>query len=118
MVPLPDVAESVPPQPFDGAAGVATTRPEGRSSVKAADDAGDAAPLLSTNMTVEKTPAGTMAGENDFAIEGSVTVSVALAVLPVPAFVDVIAPDTLSYVPVRPLVTYMEIGRASCRERV
>jgi hypothetical protein len=86
MVPLPQVPVS--------AAGVATTRPEGKESVNATPfNASEELELLILKLSVVEVPRPMDAAPNVFAITGAApTVRLAVAVLPVPPLVEVMAP--------------------------
>jgi hypothetical protein len=97
-LPLPATAVMVPPphepvSPF----GVAIVRPDGNASVKPIPvRAVDAFGLVMVKLKLVLPPAGMLAAPKDFAIEGADPMtSVAEAVLPVPAFDELIAPVTL-----------------------
>jgi hypothetical protein len=112
MVPDPAVAVMVPPphdpvRPF----GVATTKPPGRGSLNPMFDS--EAPELgfcTVNESDVVPPTGIVAAPNTFEIEGgtaaAVTPKVALAVEPVPPFVEVTAPVVLLALPGVLLVTF------------
>jgi hypothetical protein len=90
----PAVAVTVPPQVFESDGVVATTNPAGKLSVNASPvSARLVFGLLMLNVSEVVPPVGTDAAPNALVMDGGVaTVRFAVAVLPVPPLVDVIAP--------------------------
>src|SRR5580704_12982372 len=97
--PAPDAAVAVPPHVLDNPLGVATTNPAGKLSVKAIPVSVTAAFGLVTLNVKEVVPfSGIVAAPNALVIVGGLaTVKFAVAVLPVPPFVELTAPDVLVY---------------------
>src|SRR5215471_12049432 len=108
MLVLPDVADAVPPQLLVKPFGVATTNPVGSVSL-------NATPLFATvfatglvivNVSVLVPFSGIELGLNALAIDGGpTTVSVSLAVAPVPPLVELTAPEVLVKAPAAVPVT-------------
>jgi hypothetical protein len=90
----PAVAVTVPPQVFESDGVVATTNPAGKLSVNASPvSARLVFGLLMLNVSEVVPPVGTDAAPNALVMDGGVaTVRFAVAVLPVPPLVEVIAP--------------------------
>jgi hypothetical protein len=89
----PATAVTVPPQLLARSEGVATTRPEGRASVKANPVRATVLfGLVTVRVSEVVVSSGMVAAPNALLITGgATTVSIADAVLPVPAFVEVTA---------------------------
>ena len=97
--PAPDTAVAVPPHVLFRLLGVATTNPAGKLSVKAIPVSVTAAFGLLTLKVKEVVPfSGIVAAPNALVIVGGLaTVRFAVAVFPVPPFVELTAPDVLVY---------------------
>src|SRR3954453_17982564 len=105
--PEPATAGTVPRQGGRRPVGVATTRPAGRLSVKATPvSAMVVFGLLMSNVSEVVPFSGMLAAPKPLVIDGGVaTVTLAVAVLPVPPFVEVTFPVTLVYWPAAAPVT-------------
>jgi hypothetical protein len=91
----PAIAVAVPPQVLLSAGVAATTKPAGRASVKAKPVRGNGllAELVRVNDRLVEPFSGIFRAPNAFRMEGGVaTVRLAVAVLPVPPFVEVTLP--------------------------
>jgi hypothetical protein len=99
--PLAATAVAVPPQVFDNPFGVPTTSPPGRVSVNATPDRPVAEfGFVIVNLNVVVPFSGNTDLPNTLVIDGGATTnSDADAVLPVPPFVELTAPDRLSFGP-------------------
>src|SRR5215471_683478 len=109
MLVLPDVADAVPPQPLVKPFGVATTNPVGSVSLNATPLSATvfAAGLVIVNVNVLVPFNGMKVGLNALAIDGgATTVSVSVAVFPVPPLVELTAPDVFVNAPAVPPVTF------------
>jgi hypothetical protein len=98
MLPAPAVAVAVPPQLLTSPFGVATVKPAGNVSVNATPAAatGFAAGLVIVKVSVETPFTAIAVGLNAFAMEGGpTTVTVALAVPPIPPSAEVMCPVVL-----------------------
>src|SRR3954471_11318360 len=105
--PEPATAVTVPLQVVLSPFGVATTRPAGRLSVKATPVSAIVVfGLLMSNVSEVVPFSGMLAAPKPLVIDGGVaTVTLAVAVLPVPPFVEVTFPVTLVYWPAAAPVT-------------
>jgi hypothetical protein len=102
MLVPPDVADAVPPQVLVSPFGVATTNPAGSVSLNATPAAATvlAAGLVMVNVSVLVPFNGIEFGLNALAIDGGpTTVSVSLAVLPVPPLVELTTPEVFVNAP-------------------
>jgi hypothetical protein len=99
MLPEPAVAVAVPPQVLLSAFGVATTNPAGRLSVKAIPVSAKLVfGLVMVNVREVVPFNGICAAPKALVMDGGVaTVKLAVAVLPVPPFVEVTFPVVLVY---------------------
>jgi hypothetical protein len=102
----PAVGENVPPQLFVADGVGATTRPDGKVSLKFTPVSPMAFGLVMVKLSDVTAPTGIVTAPNDFTIDGvAATVRDALAELPVPPLVDETAPETLVYTAGGPAVT-------------
>ena len=97
--PLPAVAVTVPPQVFDNPFGVPTTSPAGNVSLNATPDRPDPAfGFVIVNVSVVVPFTGNTDRPNTLVIDGGATTNTdADAVLPVPPFVELTAPEVLGF---------------------
>jgi hypothetical protein len=98
----PAAAVAVPPQELVSPLGVETTKPAGKASVNATpvSETTFAAGFVIVKLKDVEPFTGTLAAPKDFAITGGLaTVRFALAVLPVPPFVELTAPVVLVRLP-------------------
>jgi len=98
--PEPAAAVAVPPQEFVKALGVETTKPAGKVSVNATpvSETVFAAGFVITKLKEVEPFTGTEAAPKDFTMDGGLaTVRLAVAVLPVPPFVEVTLPVVFVY---------------------
>jgi hypothetical protein len=106
------VALAVPPQEFVSPLGVATTKPAGNASVNAAPVSATpfAAEFVSVNVSVLVPFSAIVVGENALLmLGGATTVRLAVAVPPVPPFVELTAPVVFVNCPATVPVTFTKM---------
>jgi hypothetical protein len=121
MLVLPAVAVAVPPQVLESPFGVATTSPEGSTSVKATPASATvlAAGLVRVKVNMVKVFSGMVDGLKALTMEGgATTVTLADAVPPAPPSVEVTLPVVLFSVPAAVPVTLTEKVHEALAARV